>query len=95
MFEREKTRPEETSGTTAFLGKGTRIVGKLTFEGSVRIEGQIEGEINAQDALTIGEASNGRVSRLDQMAYPVLFRSREPENQLASSPGQFSGDGGR
>src|SRR5881397_3947664 len=57
MFERDKTRPEDTSGTSAFLGKGTRIVGKLTFEGSVRIEGQIEGEINAQDALTIGEGA--------------------------------------
>ena len=57
MFEREKTRPEETGGTSAFLGKGTRIVGKLTFEGSVRIEGQIEGEITAEDGLTIGEGA--------------------------------------
>ena len=57
MFERDKTRPEETGGTSAFLGKGTKIVGKLTFEGSVRIEGQIEGEIAAQDALTIGEGA--------------------------------------
>ena len=57
MFERDKTRPEETSGTSAFLGKGTRIVGKLTFEGSVRIEGQIEGEITAEDGLTIGEGA--------------------------------------
>ena len=57
MFERDKTRPEEASGTTAFLGKGTRIVGKLNFEGSVRIEGQIEGEITAEDGLTIGEGA--------------------------------------
>ena len=57
MFERDKTRPEETGGTTAFLGKGARIVGKLTFEGSVRIEGQIEGEITCQDTLTIGEGA--------------------------------------
>jgi cytoskeletal protein CcmA (bactofilin family) len=57
MFERDKTRPEESSGTSAFLGKGARIVGKLTFEGSVRIEGQVEGEITAQDTLTIGEGA--------------------------------------
>jgi cytoskeletal protein CcmA (bactofilin family) len=59
MFERErdKTRPEETGGTSAFLGKGTRINGKLAFEGTVRIEGQVEGEIAAQDTLTIGEGA--------------------------------------
>jgi cytoskeletal protein CcmA (bactofilin family) len=45
------------SGSNAFLGKGSRVVGKLTFEGPVRIEGQIEGEITAQDALTIGESA--------------------------------------
>ena len=45
------------SGSNAFLGKGSRVVGKLTFEGPVRIEGQVEGEITAQDALTIGESA--------------------------------------
>ena len=61
MFERDQnqkpTRPEELGATSAFLGKGTKIVGKLNFEGSVRIEGQIEGEIAAQDTLTIGESA--------------------------------------
>jgi len=59
MFDRErdKGRPEEGSATSAFLGKGTRITGKLTFEGTVRIEGQVDGEINAQDTLTIGESA--------------------------------------
>jgi len=61
MFERDQNqkpaRPEELGATSAFLGKGTKIVGKLNFEGSVRIEGQIEGEIAAQDTLTIGESA--------------------------------------
>ena len=62
MFERDQQqkpspRPEELGATSAFLGKGTKIVGKLNFEGSVRIEGQIEGEIAAQDTLTIGESA--------------------------------------
>ncbi len=59
MFERDQktSRPEELGGTSAFLGKGTKIVGKLTFEGSARIEGEIEGEIAAQDTLTIGESA--------------------------------------
>ena len=59
MFERERERaqPDEAGATSAFLGKGTRITGKLTFEGTVRIEGQVEGEITAQDTLTIGESA--------------------------------------
>jgi len=59
MFDRDQkpTRPEDLGATSAFLGKGTKIVGKLSFEGSVRIEGQIEGEIAAQDTLTIGESA--------------------------------------
>jgi cytoskeletal protein CcmA (bactofilin family) len=60
--ERERsvpTMPSEASGSgnNAFLGKGSRVVGKLTFEGPVRIEGHVEGEITAQDALTIGESA--------------------------------------
>lgn len=48
---------EDGSSTSAFLGKGTRVTGKLVFEGPVRIEGQVEGEIAAQDTLTIGESA--------------------------------------
>ncbi len=57
MFERDKPQLDEASGTTAFLGKGSRVTGELTFEGAVRIEGQVEGKITAQDTLTIGEGA--------------------------------------
>src|SRR5262245_50981941 len=56
--ERSRVMPDDVSGgSNAFLGKGSRVVGKLTFEGPVRIEGHVEGEIAAQDALTIGESA--------------------------------------
>jgi len=45
------------AGIDAFLGKGTRVTGKLVFEGTGRIEGQVEGEISAQETLTIGEGA--------------------------------------
>jgi cytoskeletal protein CcmA (bactofilin family) len=58
MYEREKARTaDDGSGSSAFLGKGSRIVGKLAFEGPARIEGIVEGEIAAQDTLTIGESA--------------------------------------
>jgi cytoskeletal protein CcmA (bactofilin family) len=41
----------------AQLGRGSRIEGKLSFEGSVRIDGQVEGEIQAQEAVIIGDSA--------------------------------------
>jgi len=51
-----------SSGTSAgslgaFLGSGSKIMGQLHFTGPVEIDGQVEGEISAQDKLTIGEAA--------------------------------------
>jgi cytoskeletal protein CcmA (bactofilin family) len=44
----------------AHLGKGTEIEGKLSFKGSVRIEGQVEGEIFADDTVILGESAQVR-----------------------------------
>lgn len=41
----------------AFLGRGTKLAGKIAFEGTARIEGQIEGEISANDVLVVGESA--------------------------------------
>jgi cytoskeletal protein CcmA (bactofilin family) len=62
MFEKERGRMDvpDATGASAFLGKGTRITGKLSFEGPVRVEGYVEGEISAQDTLTIGEGADVR-----------------------------------
>ena len=42
----------------AHLGHGSRVEGKLTFEGSVRIDGHVEGEVGAQDMVIIGEGAD-------------------------------------
>ena len=41
----------------AFLGEGTDFKGILTFEGTVRIDGQMEGEIFTKDTLIVGESA--------------------------------------
>jgi cytoskeletal protein CcmA (bactofilin family) len=41
----------------ALLGHGTEFTGKLTFEGTVRIDGRFEGEVFARDTLIIGEGA--------------------------------------
>lgn len=46
-----------TRDVQAHLGQGSRVEGKLSFEGSVRIDGQIDGEISAKDTVTIGDSA--------------------------------------
>ena len=41
----------------AFLGEGTEFKGILTFDGTVRIDGKLEGEILTKDTLIIGETA--------------------------------------
>ncbi|NUN16075.1 MAG: polymer-forming cytoskeletal protein [Myxococcales bacterium] len=41
----------------ALLGKGSEFEGKLTFEGTVRIDGRFKGEIFSEDTLIVGESA--------------------------------------
>lgn len=41
----------------AFLGEGTEFKGILTFEGTVRVDGKLEGEIYTKDTLIVGESA--------------------------------------
>ena len=43
-------------GTYTFLGKGVDFKGKAKFDGSVRIDGDFDGQIVSQDTLVIGES---------------------------------------
>ncbi len=40
----------------AFLGEGTEFKGVLRFQGTVRIDGRLEGEVQGDDLLIVGEA---------------------------------------
>ena len=66
MFERERNTSQLAGPGVidTFLGRGTKVNGKLVLEGTARIEGQVEGEISAQDALTVGEGAvvNAKIS---------------------------------
>ena len=52
-----KPAPSLAANTSAYLDAGSRISGKLSFETPARIDGQVEGEINAKDSLAIGEGA--------------------------------------
>ena len=48
---------EVAADLNAFLGKGCEYDGKLTFEGSVRVDGRFSGEIFSNDILLVGEGA--------------------------------------
>jgi cytoskeletal protein CcmA (bactofilin family) len=47
----------QMKGARAYLDPGSKISGKLKFEGPAQIEGQVDGEISAKDSLMIGESA--------------------------------------
>ncbi len=49
--------PAAAGEARAYLDKGSKISGKLFFEGPVRIDGQVDGEISANDAVVVGESA--------------------------------------
>lgn len=51
----EKKKPKEDM--KAFLGKGAEFVGKMIFNGRVRIDGDFQGEIFGQGSVDIGEGA--------------------------------------
>ncbi len=44
------------SKSQTLIAEGTRIEGKLYFPGSVKIEGEVSGDINTDNILTIGKS---------------------------------------
>ena len=48
----------EHAEITAFLGKGTEFKGVLSFEGTIRVDGRIEGEVLSKDTLIAGDEAH-------------------------------------
>jgi cytoskeletal protein CcmA (bactofilin family) len=48
---------KKTDEINAFLGKDTEFDGKLSFGGTVRIDGHFKGEINSDGTIIVGETA--------------------------------------
>jgi cytoskeletal protein CcmA (bactofilin family) len=49
--------PISEKDVTTLLGRGSEFEGKLSFEGTVRIDGKLTGEIFTDDVLIVGEGA--------------------------------------
>ena len=84
-----------TAGLVGYLYKGSRITGQLNFQGSARIDGAVDGEIQCQGTLTIGESAEVRARISGQV---VVIRGKVEGNVTAkekveiATPGRLIGN---
>jgi len=57
IMKKGKESKVEAGEINAFLGKGTDFNGKLAFEGTVRLDGKLSGEIYTPGTLIVGESA--------------------------------------
>ena len=53
----QAAKAQATGEITTLLGRGATFEGKLTFDGTVRIDGRFKGEVFSDDVLVIGEGA--------------------------------------
>jgi cytoskeletal protein CcmA (bactofilin family) len=54
----QRSRTSETNDATSVLGAGARVRGRVSGEGDLRVEGQIEGDVTLSGELSIDEAGS-------------------------------------
>lgn len=70
-----------TAGLVGYLFKGSRVTGQLTFQGPARIDGIVDGEVNCQGKLTIGEGAEVKAKLTGQV---VVIHGRVEGNVTAT-----------
>ena len=74
-------------GLVGHLYKGSRISGQLSFQGSARIDGAVEGEIQCGGTLTIGESAEVRAKISGQI---VIIRGKVEGNVTAKEKAELA-----
>jgi cytoskeletal protein CcmA (bactofilin family) len=54
----KKNDPFENSNSNSLFGKGTSIVGDITCDGDIRIDGSLVGNIHVNGKLIVGESAS-------------------------------------
>jgi Integral membrane protein CcmA involved in cell shape determination len=88
-------KKQEGEEIKAILGKGAEFIGKLIFNGSVRIDGNFQGEIYGQGSLVVGEGALVKANIAVKIVYiggEVQGNIEAKEKITLHSTGKFSGD---
>jgi cytoskeletal protein CcmA (bactofilin family) len=79
----------------AYLGPGTRINGKLNFDGPATIDGEVEGEIISQAIITVGQQATvkGKISASSIVVQGKVLADVQAEKKVEiQPPGSVLGD---
>jgi cytoskeletal protein CcmA (bactofilin family) len=88
----DASRPTELG---AYLGPGTKVNGKLIFDGPATIDGEVEGEIVAQANVTVGQQATikGKLSAASIIVQGKVLADVQAEKKLeVQPPGSVVGD---
>jgi cytoskeletal protein CcmA (bactofilin family) len=88
-------KKKEVEEIKAFLGQGAEFIGKLIFSGSVRIDGNFQGEIFGQGSLVVGQGAMVKANIAVKSVYisgDVQGNIEVNEKMNIHSTGKFSGD---
>ena len=88
-------KKNEIEEVQAVLGKGAEFIGKLIFDGAVRIDGDFQGEIFGQGSLEIGEGALVKANIAVKAIYiggDVQVSIEVKEKININSTGKFYGD---
>jgi cytoskeletal protein CcmA (bactofilin family) len=88
----DASRPTELG---AYLGPGTKVNGKLIFDGPATIDGEVEGEIVAQANVTVGQQATikGKLIAASVMVQGKVLADVQAEKKLeVQPPGSVVGD---
>lgn len=69
----EQSSGEREAKVVAFVGRGVEFKGVITYDGTVRIDGRLEGEIHTEGVLVVGE---GAVITAQVTAGTVISRGK-------------------
>jgi cytoskeletal protein CcmA (bactofilin family) len=90
-----QARPEAVGEINTLLGRGSEFEGKLTFEGTVRVDGKLSGEIFSDDVLVVGEGAEVR-AEIDIgeiiIQGTVIGNVRAKRSVEIHAPGRVKGD---
>lgn len=87
LARKDKSKPKDIVG---LLGKGTSFNGKLTFEGTVRIDGSFSGEVVTNGLLVIGDEA---VVHAGINAETIIIRGEMHGNVKATRTVEIRGNG--
>jgi cytoskeletal protein CcmA (bactofilin family) len=76
------------AGVGAYLGPGTKINGRLQFDGPATIEGEVDGEIVAQAQVTIAQEATvkGKINAVSLLVQGKVMADVVAEKRLEIQP---------